>query len=196
MNKLDTVKHKLFDAYYSQLNAMQRKAVTTVNGPLLVLAGAGSGKTTVLVKRIAHIIHFGDALHGKNSADLTPGELNSLEQLSQIHGCSPDMLRPVLKKLAVDPCPPRNVLSITFTNKAATEMKNRLKNELGDLADEIWAGTFHSICVRLLHRYIQRIGFDSQFTIYDTEDSKKVMADCIADLELDSKMFIDRKSVV
>ncbi|HBE13713.1 MAG TPA: ATP-dependent DNA helicase PcrA [Clostridiales bacterium] len=192
MNKLDTVKHKLFDAYYSQLNAMQRKAVTTVNGPLLVLAGAGSGKTTVLVKRIAHIIHFGDALHGKNSADLTPGELNSLEQLSQIHGCSPDMLRPVLKKLAVDPCPPRNVLSITFTNKAATEMKNRLKNELGDLADEIWAGTFHSICVRLLHRYIQRIGFDSQFTIYDTEDSKKVMADCIADLELDSKMFMPR----
>ncbi len=171
---------------------MQRKAVTTVRGPLLVLAGAGSGKTTVLVKRIAHIIRFGDALRGTAPA-LSSGQIEALEQFAKTaKDCPPEGLLPVLKQFAVDPCPPSGILSITFTKKAANEMKERLKAELGESAADIWSGTFHSVCVRLLHRYIQRIGFDSQFTIYDTEDSKKVITDCISDLELDQKVFVPR----
>ncbi|MCL1793757.1 MAG: UvrD-helicase domain-containing protein [Oscillospiraceae bacterium] len=163
-------KQKLFDLKYSHLNEPQREAVYTNEGPLLILAGAGSGKTTVLVNRIAFLIKHGDAYFNGETGEINEPELEALESAEN---SDPKELDEILSRFAYRPCPAYAILSITFTNKAANEMKNRLKNILGEAADEIWAGTFHSVCVRMLRRYIARLGYDSNFTIYDTDDVKR-----------------------
>ena len=131
------------------LNKEQREAVTHTDGPLLVIAGAGSGKTRVLTNRIAYLI----AEHGVK---------------------------------------PWNIIAITFTNKAAKEMKTRIENLVGDMANDIWIGTFHSMCVRILRREITKIGFASDFTIYDTADTKVVIKECIRELNLNDKLYGDK----
>ena len=131
------------------LNDKQYEAVVTTEGPCLVIAGAGSGKTKVLTHKIAYLI----------------GE-------KQVK--------------------PWNILAITFTNKAANEMKERIENLVGDVAADIWMGTFHSICVRILRRFIDRIGFDSSFIIFDTSDQRTLVKTCIKSIGLDDKMFTDR----
>ena len=131
------------------LNDKQYEAVVNTEGPCLVIAGAGSGKTKVLTHKIAYLI----------------GEKQVL---------------------------PWNVLAITFTNKAANEMKERITNLVGDSAKDIWMGTFHSICVRILRRFIDRIGFDSSFIIFDTSDQRTLVKNCIKAIGLDDKMFTDR----
>ena len=131
------------------LNDKQYEAVVTTEGPCLVIAGAGSGKTKVLTHKIAYLI----------------GE-------KQVK--------------------PWNILAITFTNKAANEMKERIGNLVGDVAADIWMGTFHSICVRILRRFIDRIGFDSSFIIFDTSDQRTLVKTCIKAIGLDDKMFTDR----
>ncbi len=132
-----------------ELNNKQKEAVENTEGPVLVIAGAGSGKTKVLTHKIAFLI-----------------------QEKQVK--------------------PWNILAITFTNKAANEMKQRVENLLSDSSNDIWMGTFHSICVRILRRYIDRIGFDSSFIIFDTSDQRTLVKDCLKELKVDDKLFTDR----
>ena len=131
------------------LNDKQKEAVLATEGPCLVIAGAGSGKTKVLTHKIAYLIEE--------------------------------------KKIK-----PWNILAITFTNKAAKEMQERITNLIGEKAAEMWIGTFHSICVRILRRYIDRIGYNSDFVIFDTSDQKTLIKQCIKQLNLDDKIFTDR----
>lgn len=188
------IKKKLFDFYYGNLNKKQREAVFTVNGPLLVLAGAGSGKTTVLVNRIAHMLNFGDAYY----TDEIPAGIddNMLEVFKQIYqnrdNINKDDLKNLLSNFSYNAPAAWEILSITFTNKAASEMKERLQLLLGDCAKDIWAGTFHSVCVKILRVNIDRIGYNSGFSIYDTDDSKKIISNIIKELELDEEMFVPK----
>ncbi|MBQ9117189.1 MAG: UvrD-helicase domain-containing protein [Clostridia bacterium] len=183
-------KRALFNRLYSNLNPQQREAVFTVNGPLLILAGAGSGKTTVLVARIAQILRYGNAYHSNRiPSDLSEEEVKRLEDAVNLDDSAISLL---LDKYAENPAPAWSVLSITFTNKAANEMKTRLEKKVGTTALDIWAGTFHSICVRLLRRFGERIGYAPGFTIYDTEDVKKMVIGVIRDLRMDEKMYPPR----
>ena len=141
----------LIEQNFSKMNSRQQEAIQHTDGPLLILAGAGSGKTTVLVNRIAHLIQG---------------------------GCKPDQ-----------------IMAITFTNKAAGELKERLISMLGDQGGQVWASTFHSTCARMLRRNAERLGYTSHFTIYDTDDSRRVMKDCLKLLQIDEKT-LPSKSVL
>lgn len=199
-----TAKRALFDRLYSSLNAAQREAVYTVNGPLLVLAGAGSGKTTVLTTRIAHIIKYGDSY----KSDYIPADIGEAEikELEDALTYDKDGIERVLSAYPVNPCPPWAILSITFTNKAAGEMKKRLSelvrspeseasdgaSESQNPADDIWAGTFHSMCMRFLRRYTSEAGLKPGFSIYDTDDCKRVISHIMKDLDIDEKSLAPR----
>ncbi len=182
------VKRALFNKLYDNLNDAQREAVFTVNGPLLVLAGAGTGKTTVLVNRIAHIIKYGNAY---GSTVLPEGIGDS--EISPLEGAlslPKEEISEILNDYIEQPCPPWAILCITFTNKAANEMKERLGTVLGEeIANDIWAGTFHSTCVKLLRKFKEQAGLFQGFTIYDSDDSKRLVADCMKDLNIDDKKF-------
>lgn len=173
---------------FAFLNDMQRQAVMTTEGPLLLLAGAGSGKTTVLINRIANILRYG---RGSDCDEIPAGvgeaELSILEAAAKDRNY-PDIAR--AKALcAVEPCEPWRIIAITFTNKAANELKSRLVAMLGESANDIWAKTFHSACVRILRRDADKLGFDRNFTIYDTSDSASLIKHILKDLDLDEKMF-------
>ncbi len=198
MNKLTTryisAKRKLFDTYYSELNSEQRKAVFTVNGPLLILAGAGSGKTTVLVKRIAHIIKYGNAY----MSDYVPNGIDE-QQVANLEAAasfSKNQIQEILDEFIESPCPPYRVLAITFTNKAANEIKNRLSAMLDvEDSDEIWAGTFHSVCMRILRYNAEAAGLMPGFSIYDSDDSKRACAAAMKRCNIDEKI-LPLKSVI
>ena len=185
------VRKKLFDKYYSRLNDKQREAVYAADGPLLVLAGAGSGKTTVLVQRIAHLIKYGRAMEIKEvpEKNLFEPYIAMLEKLADEENPDKSVLENALNTFAVDKASPYEILSITFTNKAAKEMKERLEKSLGDDALNVWAGTFHSVCARLLRMHIELMGRARDFTIYDTDDQKKLMTECIKEANANEKMF-------
>ncbi len=190
VRKYLSLKRKLFDKVYSGLNDKQREAVTTVSGPLLVLAGAGSGKTTVLVKRIVHIIKYGRGYESEyvpESAD----DAALLRYEYALQFMSPEEIESyVLPEFKVEPCPPWAMLAITFTNKAAGEIKARLASALGEgegAANDIWAGTFHSICMRILRRNAKLVGLRSGFTVYDTDDAKRLISDIMKNLNIDEK---------
>ncbi len=183
------LKRELFDLYYSRMNDMQRSSVYSVDGPLLVLAGAGSGKTTVLVNRISHIIRYGNAYESEYVPE--NNTLADIERIEKYKDLSREELGNALLEFSIDPCPPWAVLAITFTNKAAGEIKERLVSVVGneEAAKEIWAGTFHSICVRILRRYGESVGYSSSFTIYDTDDSKKLISSCMKRMNIDEKVI-------
>ena len=189
-NLFITKKRALFDKLYSKLNDKQREALYTVKGPLLVLAGAGSGKTTVLVNRIAHIISFGNLYYSNTVPEGAEMLLPQMDKLLQ-SGTEKE-IRLFLGAFAEDKADPYEVLCITFTNKAASEFKARLDGLLGDTAKDLWAGTFHSICVRILRRHIDLLGYRSAFTIYDTDDSKRVISDIMKRLEIDEDVLTPR----
>lgn len=186
------LKRELFDKYYLRLNKAQQSAVYCVNGPLLVLAGAGSGKTTVLVNRIANIVSCGNAYE----SDIVSEDKGLLDEMQALlnNGTS-KQIGDFLPRLAVNPAKPEKVLCITFTNKAANEFKERLHTLLGTAADKIWAGTFHSICVRILRRYINLLGYENSFTIYDADDSKKLISSILKKLNIDEK-FLPVRTVI
>ena len=175
-------------AQFSNLNNMQQEAVLTTDGPLLLLAGAGSGKTTVLINRIANLMKYGCASDSYEIPDtVTEEDVEFLEAL----GDNPsDFDRHRADWLcALRPAVPWSIIAITFTNKAANELKERLSVLLGPEAQDIWAMTFHSACCRILRRDIERLGYDRSFTIYDSSDSERVMKDIIKDMGLDDKTF-------
>ena len=177
---------------YAQLNEPQREGVMTTEGPLLLLAGAGSGKTTVLIHRVANLLRYG---RGSDTEEIpipiSEDEVEFLEQY--VRNPEPDQ-RPLMQYLcAVEPARPWEVLAITFTNKAAGELKERLEKMLGEEGQDVWAATFHSACVRILRRDIDKIGFDRSFTIYDTDDSKRVIKDVLKELNLEEKSFPARE---
>ena len=182
-------KRRLFELADSDLNERQREAVYNVNGPLLVIAGAGSGKTTVLVRRIAQIVRYGNAY----ASDYVPEGVDeaTVGAYESACGLTPDEIRPVLADFVRESCPPWNVLAITFTNKAASEMKERLTALFGDseLSGSIWAGTFHAICMRIIRAHPEEAGCRPGVAIYDTDDSKKLMAQILRDLDVDDKQF-------
>ena len=176
---------------FETLNDMQRRAVLTTQGPLLLLAGAGSGKTTVLIHRIANLMTFGRASDSEEiPQDVTPEDVAFLED----YLASPrEENQPRAQTLcALEPAKPWSIIAITFTNKAANELKDRLAKMLGDDAADVWAMTFHSACCRILRRDIDRLGYTGSFTIYDSQDSERVMKDVIRDMQLDEKSFPPR----
>ena len=173
---------------FSQLNNMQQEAVLTTEGPLLLLAGAGSGKTTVLINRIANIMRFGRGSDSNEIPDTVTEEdvafLESLgDELNEYDRWRADNL------CAVERAVPWSIIAITFTNKAANELKERLSTLLGPEAQDIWAMTFHSACCRILRRDIERMGYTRSFTIYDSADSERIMKEIIKDMGLDDKTF-------
>ena len=172
----------------SRLNPMQRKAAMTTEGPLLLLAGAGSGKTTVLIQRIYNLLAYGRGSDSDVVPDwATEEDLRFLESFPD-HPTDLEIDR-MHRLCAVDVPRPWEIIAITFTNKAAGELKDRLAARLGPIANDIWASTFHSACIRILRRDIDRVGFDKDFTIYDTDDSKRVIKDILKELNLDEKTF-------
>lgn len=170
-------------AEFQNLNPMQQEAVLATEGPLLVLAGAGSGKTTVLINRIANLLKYGSAA----DSDELPADADEEKLNIMLSGGEE------AKRLAAyEPVEPWRILAITFTNKAAGEMKDRLERMLGAEANDIWACTFHSACVRILRRDAERLGFTSSFTIYDTSDTQSLIKRIIKDMNLDDKVFQPR----
>ena len=183
-----SAKRALFDkAYGVRLNPEQRRAVFTVDGPLLVLAGAGSGKTTVLVNRIVHLIRYGNAYFSEEYPEgLTPEAVEIFEGAINM---SPEEIEELLPQFISAPVSPWSVLAITFTNKAAGEIKDRLLRAFGDdeVAASVWSGTFHSVCLRILRRFGDRLGYREGFSIYDTDDKKRMLTLCMKELGIDEK---------
>ena len=176
---------------FAQLNDKQREAVLKTEGPLLLLAGAGSGKTTVLINRIINLLRFGCGSESTLAPDWAGDEeLALLAREAAEPGCLPE--GEVDRLCAVDPPKPWEILAITFTNKAAGELRTRLEVACGDAGRDVWAHTFHTACTRILRRYIPRLGYESGFTIYDEDDKKRLITAVIKDLGFDEKRFDPR----
>lgn len=187
------LRDKIILKEFNRMNNMQLKAVLSVDGPLLILAGAGSGKTTVLVNRIANLIKYGNA-YNSNVIETRVND-NTLSLLNEYYNCNNSVYDEIRRVISVDAPKPWEILAFTFTNKAANELKERLSLRIGEDANDIWAGTFHSICVRILRRNAEILGFSKHFTIYDTDDSKRIMKDCQRLLNIDDK-FLPHKSIL
>lgn len=187
------LRDQYIESRFSRLNPVQQQAVYKVDGPLLILAGAGSGKTTVLVNRIANLIRFGQA-HGSQKiwGPVTEDSLAGLRHLAQFGG---EPGAELSNLLSVSAPRPWNVLAITFTNKAAGELKKRLSDMLGPQAEDITASTFHSACVRILRREAGLLGWPQSFTIYDSDDSLRSMREVYRQLALDDK-FVPYKAAL
>lgn len=174
-------------AQFSNLNDMQLQAALTTQGPLLLLAGAGSGKTTVLISRIANLMRYGRASDAQEAGrEVTPQNIAYLESLGGRQEERADAL------CALEPALPWSILAITFTNKAANELKERLEKMLGEQARDIWAMTFHSACCRILRREIERLGYNRSFTIYDSSDSERLVKEILRERNWDEKVFPPR----
>ena len=190
-NEYCHVRKEIIERDYAQLNPMQRRAVMATEGPLLLLAGAGSGKTTVLIHRVANLLKYG---RGSDTDEVpswaTEEDLAFLKEY--LAHPQPEQEERVRRLCAVEPAVPWSIIAITFTNKAAGELKERLERMLGPSALDIWAATFHSACVRILRRDIDRLGFDKSFTIYDTADRQRVIKDIVKELQYDEKAFQPR----
>jgi len=186
------LRKKIIEKDYAHLNPRQKEAVFTTEGPILVLAGAGSGKTTVIIHKIAHLIKYGRAYSSTHIPEgITEQET---EFLSWYLSGELDELSPEVEGyLSEDTVNPWEILAITFTNKAAGELKSRLVTGLGEKGNDVFASTFHSMCVKFLRRDIDKIGYEKSFTIYDTADQQTVLKDCLKELDLDDKKYPPRK---
>ncbi|MEA4921302.1 MAG: 3'-5' exonuclease [Clostridiaceae bacterium] len=186
--RYSSIRRALIEREFSRLNDMQQKAVFKTEGPLLLLAGAGSGKTTVLINRIINLLRFGSGYESELAPE-TAGEeelkklayaLNDSESLDDLE---------IASLCAIDPPKPYEIIAITFTNKAAGELKERLEAACGEAAHDIWAHTFHSACTRILRRDISRLGYTKNFTIYDDDDRKKMATSILKDMGYDERRF-------
>ena len=185
---LPALRRQVLERDFSRMNDRQKEAVFATEGPLLVLAGAGSGKTTVLVNRIANIVRYGRAYHS-DDLFLSPQDEAACRAYVTGDAPLPDVIR---ARLSVSACPPWRVMAITFTNKAAGELKDRLTQMLGAEGSDVWAATFHSSCARILRRDGDRLGYSSHFTIYDTDDSRRLMKAVMQDLDIPEKSLSHR----
>lgn len=181
------IRKKAIEKEYKTLNDRQKQAVFQTEGPLLVLAGAGSGKTTVIINRIAQLIKYGSAYYSDFVPEITPEEAEILEWYG--NGDIPEIPPDMEEYLKVNPIKPYNILAITFTNKAAAELKERLEKKLGTSGGDVHASTFHSACVKILRRDIDRIGYDKSFVIFDSADQQTVVKECLKELNIDSKEY-------
>ncbi len=173
---------------FSRANDMQKKAIFRVNGSVLIIAGAGSGKTTVLVNRIANMMRFGNAYHDTEERTLSPEQESFLAEFPAMEK-TPENIRRLADIVAVNPVEPWNILAITFTNKAAGELRDRLISMIGEDAKKINASTFHSACVKILRREIEHLGYKSGFTIYDDDDSKRLIKEIMKKRSIDEKVI-------
>ena len=188
LNRFVAARQAYIEKQFEKLNPMQRKAVLATEGPLLLLAGAGSGKTTVLINRVANLLRYGRGSDTNEVPDtVTEEDVFFLESLT--FPCSEQEKNRADYLCAVEPAAPWTVLAITFTNKAANELKERLSLSIGPGAEDIWAMTFHSACCRILRREIEVLGYDRNFTIYDSSDSERMMKAVLKEIGLDDKMF-------
>lgn len=183
-----SLKRNALTAFFSRTNEMQRKAVFRVNGAVLIIAGAGSGKTTVLCNRIANMMRFGNAFNDEAVRGISAEEEEFLYQFPAMEK-TPENAQRLADIVAVDPVNPWNILAITFTNKAASELKQRLISMIGEEAEKINASTFHSACVKILRREIEHLGYKSSFTIYDEDDAKRLIKDAMKKQGIDEKVF-------
>lgn len=188
-DKLIVLRNRLMENEFSRMNNMQKEAVFTTRGPVLILAGAGSGKTTVLVNRIANLVSWGGAYNSSYFKEtLSDDEIAEMESaVNNKTGVSADLK----KKLSVYPAKPWQILAITFTNKAAGELKERIIARIPEATD-IWASTFHSTCARILRRYGERLGYTSRFTVYDTDDQRRQMKEILKSMNVDEKILPHR----
>lgn len=186
MQDFIALKRRILENEYNYLNSVQKEAVFHTNGAMLILAGAGSGKTTTLVSKIAYLIKYGDAYYNKSiPGDIGSDELEMLELMSQMEGVPP---KGITEMIAHDRLSPYNILAFTFTNKAAGEMRERIIKIVGEAAVDMWISTFHSICVRILRTDIARLsGYDKSFVIYDTSDTQTLMKNCLQRLNISEK---------
>ncbi len=175
-----TLKRNILEKEFENMNDRQKEAIFSVNGPVLILAGAGSGKTTIIVNRIAYLLKHGDAYFSEENFY----EFEKLKKKQ--HDKNMEIVKQFLK---VNPPNPEEILAITFTNKAAKELVLRLETILKEEAKKINAGTFHSQCIKILVKYIKRLGYGSNFVIYDINDSKNVLKNIISNLNLNIKIF-------
>lgn len=186
----NNIKKKALERFFSRMNEQQLKAVFKIKGPLLILAGAGSGKTTVLINRIANMIFFGDAYNTiQSEEDFTSEELKYVCDYADGIENDADRLAEIISVGCINPW---NILAITFTNKAAGELKERLSAMLGEAGSGITAATFHSACCRILRRECECLGFDRNFTIYDSDDSQRTIKAILRDMDISDKMFPPR----
>lgn len=184
------LRKELLEKEYGRLNPQQRQAVFQVKGPLLVLAGAGSGKTSVLVNRIAYMIKYGNAYHSERvPPSLTGADIELMRRAASGGDVTPEEQERLRLIMMDNPVHPSSILAITFTNKAAREMKERLENMLGEAVEGIWVGTFHAACVRILRRYIDRLGYSRNFVIFDTADQQALAKDCMKELRFNESNF-------
>ena len=179
-----TVRKRVIEKEFGRMNDRQFEAVVTVDGPLLVLAGAGSGKTTVLVNRIANIVKYGNAYKSTEAGWYSPDDIALAEDfLADKRDNFPS------NAFSINAPKPWEILAITFTNKAAGELKERIAAKLGEAGLDVWAGTFHSICGKILRVNAERIGFTCHFTIYDTDDQRRLMKEIMKSANVDEKLL-------
>ncbi|MEG1621078.1 MAG: UvrD-helicase domain-containing protein [Oscillospiraceae bacterium] len=171
---------------FGRMNDMQLEAVVKADGPVLILAGAGSGKTTVLVNRVANLVEFGDAYESQSVPSFIKEDDVLYMQSYLEKGGDDARIKELISANAVKPW---NILAITFTNKAAAELRDRLSSMLGETASDINAATFHSACLRILRVDGASLGYSSSFTIYDTDDSVRVIKEVLKSFNLDDKMY-------
>lgn len=188
LQEFNQIKRELLEQEFSRMNNKQREAVFHTGGPLLILAGAGSGKTTTIVNRIAYLIKYGNAY---SDFDCLPGDFSDddLLLMKVARQCGDGVGEDIYPLICKDPVPEYRILAFTFTNKAAGEMKERIIKMVGQSAESMWIGTFHSMCLRILRRDIERLGYSSNFGIYDTADQKTLVKECMNRLNVNPKFL-------
>lgn len=185
------LKKQALESYFSNMNDRQREAVFSVKGPVQIIAGAGTGKTTVLVNRIVNMVLFGNAYYDQKVRELSPEEERFLIDFPNMEK-TPDAVRRLACIIAAEPVEPWNILAVTFTNKAAAELRQRLAAVLDEDAQSVNAATFHSSCMKILRREIEKLGYKCNFGVCSESDSKSYIKEIIKDLGLEDEIASEK----
>ncbi len=189
MNNFTQVKKQCIDRFFSRTNSRQREAIYQLSGAVLIIAGAGSGKTTVLCNRIANMLLFGKSFHTEFDRDFSrEDEAFLLSYADGKEENTPESIDRLSRLLGYERAAPWRIMAVTFTNKAAGELRERLER-MNAGGKDVFAGTFHSACIKMLRRGIEELGYKSSFTIYDTDDSLRVIKEVMKYLNISDKAF-------